>query len=92
MLESIKNEIDGTTAGRVRGSGLMVALDMPDRAQRDALHEYLEETEHLLVLRCGERSIRLRPPLNVCEEEVKKASYSIGRGVRYVQGRHTQAR
>jgi L-lysine 6-transaminase len=92
LLESVSAATAGTVASRVRGSGLMVAFDMPDRAQRDAVHGYLEDSEHLLVLRCGERSIRLRPPLNVKKEEISKASDAIGRGVRHVQGEYLQAR
>src|SRR5437867_1326315 len=48
----------------VRGRGLMLAFDLPDAAARDAFWKGAYEMG-LLVVRCGERSIRLRPVLDV---------------------------
>jgi L-lysine 6-transaminase len=54
-----------------RGRGLMLAFDLPSREQRDAFHAGLFELG-LLALRCGERSIRFRPvldiPTGVCQQ------------------------
>ncbi|MGC3958546.1 MAG: aminotransferase class III-fold pyridoxal phosphate-dependent enzyme [Verrucomicrobiota bacterium] len=47
-----------------RGRGLMLAFDLPDTATRDAFWKGCYELG-LLVVRCGERSIRLRPVLDV---------------------------
>ena len=68
----------------VRGSGLMVAFDLPDGLTRNAVFSDLEEIEHLLVLRCGLKSIRLRPPLNVRPEDVDKCVASIASSVKRV--------
>ena len=60
-------------AGRVsnvRGLGLMCALDLPDGPARDAAVRSLLR-EHVLVLPCGQRSIRFRPALDVTEEELQ---------------------
>jgi len=47
-----------------RGRGLMLAFDLPDREHRDAFWQGCYELG-LLVVRCGELSIRLRPVLDV---------------------------
>ncbi|MFG2075686.1 L-lysine 6-transaminase [Nonomuraea maritima] len=54
----------------VRGRGLMCAFDLPDRAARDALVTRLREEHGVLVLPCGPRSVRLRPALNIPEDDV----------------------
>jgi L-lysine 6-transaminase len=66
-----------TLAGRhpdamtnVRGLGLMCAFDLPSQAARDAAITRLREQEHVIVLGCGERSIRFRPALNVTMPEL----------------------
>ena len=56
----------------VRGRGLMMALDLPNTAMRDSFWKGAYELG-LLVVRCGERSIRLRPVLDVTEEVIEQA-------------------
>jgi len=56
----------------VRGRGLMLAFDLPDTALRDAFWKGAYELG-LLVVRCGVRSIRLRPVLDVSDETVVSA-------------------
>jgi L-lysine 6-transaminase len=55
-----------------RGRGLMIAFDLPDTAWRDAFWKGCYELG-LLVLRSGERSIRLRPVLDVTDEIVESS-------------------
>src|SRR5438067_2133422 len=56
----------------VRGRGLMLAFDLPDSSRRDAFWKGAFELG-LLVVRCGERSIRLRPVLDITEEVIEEA-------------------
>lgn len=56
----------------VRGRGLMVAFDLPDREQREEFLRGLFDGG-LLALRAGERSIRFRPALDLPEEVVGQA-------------------
>src|SRR5205814_7759925 len=56
----------------VRGRGLMLAFDLPNAALRDAFWKGAYELG-LLVVRCGERSIRLRPVLDVKEDVIDEA-------------------
>jgi L-lysine 6-transaminase len=56
----------------VRGRGLLLAFDLPNQAARDRFWKGAYELG-LLVLRCGERSIRLRPVLDITNEAIDKA-------------------
>jgi len=60
------------TINAVRGRGLMMAFDLPTGAMRDAFWKKSYELG-LLVVRCGERSIRLRPVLDVKDEAIDTA-------------------
>jgi L-lysine 6-transaminase len=55
-----------------RGRGLMVAFDLEDTLQRDLFYDGLFEVG-LLALRCGDRSIRFRPALDVRADEISEA-------------------
>jgi L-lysine 6-transaminase len=50
--------------GNVRGRGLMCAISFPDGATRDRVIRDCHEAR-LLVLPCGQRSLRFRPALNI---------------------------
>jgi L-lysine 6-transaminase len=56
----------------VRGRGLMLAFDLSDGAQRDEFWKRAYELG-LLVVRCGERSIRLRPVLDVKSDVIEQS-------------------
>ena len=54
----------------VRGRGLMCALDLPDRETRDTALRLLRE-QRVIMLPCGERSVRFRPALDVTETDLE---------------------
>jgi L-lysine 6-transaminase len=56
----------------VRGRGLLLAFDLPTRELRDQFWTRAYEAG-LLVLRCGERSIRLRPVLDIKDDVIAEA-------------------
>jgi L-lysine 6-transaminase len=56
----------------VRGRGLMLAFDLPDREMRDQFWTGAYELG-LLVLRSGERAIRLRPALDLPDNIIDEA-------------------
>ncbi|MGH3095851.1 MAG: L-lysine 6-transaminase [Streptosporangiales bacterium] len=60
----------------VRGRGPMCAFDLPDGAARDDLIRRLRN-EHVIVLPCGERSVRFRPALTVTEDELSAAAAAL---------------
>ncbi|MFN3821823.1 MAG: L-lysine 6-transaminase [bacterium] len=55
----------------VRGRGLMCALDLPSGKHRDELRKALFENG-MLILGCGERTLRFRPTLNITQEELNE--------------------
>lgn len=59
----------------VRGSGTMIAWDLPSQRLRDELMNKLF-SEGLVVGRCGEKSIRIRPPLTL---ELKDVNFALDR-------------
>jgi L-lysine 6-transaminase len=60
----------------VRGKGLMCAFDLPDQSQRDMFLGKLWENK-MMILPCGDHSIRFRPHLNVSEDEIAIAKRII---------------
>lgn len=57
---------------QVRGRGMMIAFDLPDGAQRNELVVAARE-RCLLLLPCGDRSIRFRPYLDLTREDADRA-------------------
>ncbi len=53
----------------VRGKGLFTAFDLPTTEQRDKVKKKAFDKK-ALFLKCGDRSIRFRPPLIITEEEI----------------------
>ena len=53
-----------------RGKGLMCAFDLKDHDSRDYLRDQLFE-DGVIILPCGEKSLRFRPHLNVTKEEIQ---------------------
>lgn len=70
-LEDMQNE-SPELFSNARGRGLMCAIDFPDTETRRATREKCYELG-LLILPCGERSLRFRPPLDVKREEIDQA-------------------
>ncbi len=56
----------------VRGRGLFCAFDLPSRAKRDLLKAEAMQNG-MIILGCGDRTIRCRPRLNVTEDEIDEA-------------------
>ena len=53
-----------------RGKGLMCAFDLKDNSSRDWLRNKLFN-EEIIILNCGEKSLRFRPHLNVTKTEIQ---------------------
>jgi L-lysine 6-transaminase len=66
-LERVQAERGGLVTN-ARGRGLMIAFDLPTPERRDQARLALI-ANGLLVLACGVRSIRFRPPLNLSAAE-----------------------
>lgn len=64
-----------------RGRGLMCALDCPDPTSRDELLDRAFKNR-LLLLPCGDRSIRFRPALTLSQEEAEEGIRRLERSIR----------
>lgn len=69
-LEKLQAEFDNVS--NVRGMGLFLAFDLPTEEDRDALVRKAMQNK-LILLTCGEKTIRFRPHLNVTQEDLAKA-------------------
>jgi L-lysine 6-transaminase len=67
-LQGIGDRHSGLVSN-ARGRGLMCAIDLPDGNLRDRAITMLREAQ-VLVLACGERTMRFRPALNVTTDEL----------------------
>jgi len=68
-----------------RGLGALCAIDLPTTELRNGVVKRCFN-EHLLVLACGQRSIRFRPFLNVDSESVGECLLRLERALRHVLG------
>lgn len=68
------------TVSNVRGRGLMCAFDLPSGEARDELVVRLRD-ERVIVLPCGQRSLRFRPALVVTEDELGMAVAALDRAL-----------
>ncbi len=75
--------------GNARGRGLFLAIDLRDPELRDAVVTDLHDVEHVIVLPCGQRSLRFRPALSVSENEIEQALAALRRSVDRVAGSTT---
>lgn len=71
--------------GNARGKGLMCAVDLPDRASRDAVIRECFAAK-MIVLPCGPRSVRFRPTLTVDAEIVAEGLARLERAIAKVTG------
>jgi L-lysine 6-transaminase len=70
-LQGVQQELGGIMSN-ARGRGLMIAFDLPTPELRKKAHEALI-ANGLLLLTCGPRSIRFRPPLDLVAAEADAA-------------------
>ncbi|MHA1115778.1 MAG: L-lysine 6-transaminase [Candidatus Heimdallarchaeaceae archaeon] len=68
----------------VRGKGLMIAFDLPNSEIRDKLKNIAFDKD-LIILPCGAKSIRFRPPLIIEQEIIDKAFSILEESIKEVQ-------
>lgn len=71
--------------GNPRGLGIMRAITMANRPIRDRVLTRLMEEEQVLMLGCGERSVRFRPPLTVTSDDIAEALDAFERVISSVE-------
>ena len=68
QLKEIQKDFPNTVSN-ARGLGLMCSFDLPSTETRNMFKENCLR-EKLIILGCGEKSIRFRPPLNITKDEI----------------------
>ncbi len=79
-LLGLERELGGVMTN-ARGRGLMIAFDLPTPELRGRAQDRMLENG-LLLLRCGVRSIRFRPPLNLASAEADAALEIVRRSLK----------
>ena len=79
-LQQVQAECSGLMSN-ARGRGLMIAFDLPTPEQRDRAVKQCF-ANGLIALKCGVRSIRFRPPLNLTPAEADTALDLVRRSLR----------
>jgi L-lysine 6-transaminase len=79
-LVALQAELGGLMTN-ARGLGLMIAFDLPTPQARGKAQDAIIEAG-LLVLTCGERSIRFRPPLNLTAAEADAGLDMVRKGLK----------
>jgi L-lysine 6-transaminase len=81
------NELRGRhepTVTNARGRGLMCAFDLPDAETRSKVLAKAREMG-LLIVGCGARSVRFRPPLNLTRAEADEGVDILDRALQAVR-------
>ena len=68
----------------VRGKGLMCAMDLPTTEKRDEIRKRIYDNG-LVILGCGEKTIRFRPPLIVTADEISEIINCIEKSVKEME-------
>lgn len=84
LIHKLKTTVNPySSISNIRGRGLMVAFDFETEEQRNL---FLKETfkNKLLILGCGNRSIRFRPHLTVSRAEIEEAMKITAISLQYI--------
>lgn len=82
FLVSSLNELEKKYSGVItntRGRGLLCAFDLESPETRGRFIQMLREQEKVIILPCGEKTIRFRPHLTVSRDEISQAIEAIDR-------------
>jgi L-lysine 6-transaminase len=79
-LETLARELPDRLSN-ARGRGLMCAIDLRDAKARDAMVPAMFE-RGVMLLSCGEKSIRFRPPLDVTAAEIDEGLDHLRKAVK----------
>ncbi|WP_337865969.1 L-lysine 6-transaminase [Ignavibacterium sp.] len=81
-LIKIQNDFP-TLITNARGLGLMCSFDLPSTELRNKFRE-IAYKEKLLILGCGEKSVRFRPPLTISKDEVNEGLQIIRKVLNFI--------
>jgi L-lysine 6-transaminase len=79
-IQLLAEEFKGTVSNP-RGRGLMCAFDLPDKAMRNKFITELMK-QGVVMLGCGERTVRFRPPLTLTLAEAEEGMTLVRNAVK----------
>ncbi|MCU0454355.1 MAG: L-lysine 6-transaminase [Bacteroidetes bacterium] len=82
QLRSLEEEFSGLVSN-ARGRGLFCAVDLETAQERDQLRTKAYE-EGLILIGCGDHSIRFRPPLTISKAEIDEGFVIIRSALREI--------
>jgi 4-aminobutyrate aminotransferase len=86
LKQALETRLRGNSiVEEVRGIGLMIGVELRTAGQADAVAQGCYE-RGLLVLGCGEKSIRISPPLTISEAQATTAAEIFSDACRAVAG------
>ncbi|MGM0384910.1 MAG: aminotransferase class III-fold pyridoxal phosphate-dependent enzyme, partial [Actinomycetota bacterium] len=86
VLDSLRDLADRhEIVSNPRGLGLMCAITLPNGRIRNEVLAHLMEEERVIMLGCGDRSLRVRPPLSVSAGDVERAMAALDRALSTVE-------
>jgi len=87
-LHKLLHELGETAPemSNIRGRGLFAAFDLPSGADRDAVVDACFK-EQLIILPCGERSVRMRPALDISADDLARGAAQLEVGICNAFGR-----
>lgn len=74
------------SVSNIRNKGFIMSFDMCNQEERDKLIKDLFNYERLIVLKCGKKTIRLRPNLCVKEKIIETSVKKIYRSIDRING------
>jgi len=83
QMQALLREYDMPGAVEVRGKGLMLAVEFESKALRDAIQEEAF-ARGLVTIGCGKKTLRLLPPLDVTEREIRLGAEMLDKTVQEV--------
>ena len=83
-LGGVASEHPGLVSN-VRGRGLLCAVDLPTTEDRDTVVRKMREDGRVIVLSCGERSVRFRPSLVIQAQDVEEVVQALSRVVKNLE-------
>ena len=83
-LKELTDEYEHIT--NPRGEGLFCAIDLPDSHARDAVIQDCLENK-LMILGCGPKSIRFRPPLTISKDQLDEGLEILQKSYKSALGR-----
>jgi L-lysine 6-transaminase len=83
LLRSLEQEFPALVSN-ARGRGLLCAIDLDTAQNRDQLRGKAYE-EGLILIGCGDRSIRFRPPLTINAKEIDEGLAIVRRALKEIQ-------